>query len=77
MNEVLRQEKKFLINQELYYRFSARLSELMIQDSHNHGDGYTIRSLYFDSLDDRDFEEKDEGIELRRPDPCRAVHPGR
>lgn len=66
MNEVFRQEKKFLINQEQYYRFSSRLDEIMLQDPHNRGDGYPIRSLYFDSIDDRDFEEKEEGIELRR-----------
>ena len=66
MNEVLRQEKKFLINQEQYYRYSSRLAEVMVEDPHNRGDGYPIRSLYFDSLEDRDFEEKEEGIELRR-----------
>lgn len=38
----------------------------MIPDAHNKGEGYTIRSLYFDSLDDRDYEEKEDGIEVRR-----------
>ena len=38
----------------------------MMEDPHNHGLGYPLRSLYFDSLDDRDFEEKENGIELRR-----------
>ena len=66
MLDVLRQEKKFLINQEQYYRFSRQLERLMISDPYNRGDGYAIRSLYFDSLEDRDFEEKDEGVELRR-----------
>ena len=66
MNEVLRQEKKFLINQTQLYLFSRELMQVMINDPHNRGDGYPIRSLYFDSLDDRDFEEKDEGVELRR-----------
>lgn len=66
MNEVLRQEKKFLITLEQYYRYSHRFSQIMMEDSHNGSDGYTIRSLYFDSIDDRDFEEKEAGIELRR-----------
>lgn len=35
-------------------------------DSHSQGDGYEIRSLYFDSIDDRDYQEKEDGIELRR-----------
>ena len=66
MNEVLRQEKKFLIDQTMLYRYSRYLAGVMMQDSHNRGDGYQIRSLYYDSLDDRDYEEKDEGVELRR-----------
>ncbi len=35
-------------------------------DSHSSGDGYTIRSLYFDSLEDVDWQEKEDGVELRR-----------
>lgn len=66
MNEVFRQEKKFLINQLQLYRYSRQLQKLMIEDPHNGGDGYAIRSLYFDSLDDRDFQEKEDGVELRR-----------
>ncbi|MBR0418370.1 MAG: polyphosphate polymerase domain-containing protein [Erysipelotrichaceae bacterium] len=66
MNEVLRQERKFLITQEQFYIYSRDLAKIMIPDAHNRGDGYPIRSLYYDSLDDRDFEEKEDGIELRR-----------
>lgn len=66
MNEVFRMEKKFLINQQQYYELSNYLSKVMILDSNSNGEGYTIRSLYFDSLDDRDFHEKSEGIEIRR-----------
>lgn len=66
MNEVLRQEKKFLIDQEMFYRHSRSLARVMLEDPHNRGDGYPIRSLYFDSLDGRDFEEKEDGVELRR-----------
>ncbi len=66
MNEVLRQEKKFLITQTQVYQYSAQLTKFMIEDPHNRGDGYPIRSLYFDSLEDRDFQEKEDGILLRR-----------
>lgn len=66
MNEVSRQERKFLITLDQYYRFKADLDKIMIPDEHNQTDGYSIRSLYYDSIDDRDFEEKEEGIELRR-----------
>ena len=66
MLEVLRQEKKYLINLEQYYHLSRRFANLLDEDKHSSGDGYMIRSLYFDSLDDRDYEEKIEGIDLRR-----------
>lgn len=66
MNEVFREEKKFLITIDKIYKYSSRLAEIMKADKHSTGDGYTIRSLYFDSLDDRDFHEKEEGIEIRR-----------
>lgn len=66
MNEVFREEKKFLITLDQMYKHSGRLGEIMQLDKHSSGDGYTIRSLYFDSIDDRDFHEKEEGIELRR-----------
>lgn len=66
MNEVLRQEKKFLITQEQYYRYARQFEKILIPDKHNQLDGYCIRSLYFDSIDDRDFQEKEDGVELRR-----------
>ena len=65
-----------MINQLQLYKFSRELMQVMISDPHNKGDGYPIRSLYFDSLDDRDFEEKDEGIELRRKIRLRNYGPG-
>ena len=66
MNEVFRQEKKFLITLEQLYKFSHNLSQVMMEDPNNKGDGYIIRSLYFDTLDDTDFQEKEDGLEIRR-----------
>ena len=66
MNEVLRQEKKFLISLEQYYRYSHHLAAVLHMDAHSCGEGYLIRSLYFDTLDDKDFEDKEDGVELRR-----------
>jgi len=66
MNEVLRQEKKYLINIEQYYNISRRFSKLFMEDEHSSGDGYLVRSLYFDTIDDKDFEEKIDGVDLRR-----------
>jgi len=66
VNEVLRQEKKFLISLSQFYRYSHDLSQILKLDSHSQGEGYMIRSLYFDTLDDRDYQEKEDGVEIRR-----------
>lgn len=66
MNEVLRQEKKFLITLSQMYRLNAYLTQLMTADSHGGGEGYAIRSLYFDTLDDGDYQDKEDGVEVRR-----------
>ena len=75
MNEVLRQEKKFLITLPQFYTYSADLAQVMTEDPHNRGDGYPIRSLYFDTLDDRDYQEKEDGVELRRKLRLRCYGP--
>lgn len=66
MNEVLRQEKKFLITLPQFSRYSNDLSRILKLDSYSQGEGYLIRSLYFDTLDDKDYHEKEDGVELRR-----------
>lgn len=76
MNEVFRQEKKFLIGQPQLYRYRRDLQKFMLEDPHNRGEGYPIRSLYFDSLEDRDFQEKEDGVELRRKIRLRNYGPG-
>lgn len=75
MNEVLRQEKKFLIGLPDYYYHSGNLAKFMLEDPHNRGDGYPIRSLYFDSLEDRDFQEKMDGVAVRRKIRLRCYGP--
>ena len=39
MNEVLRQEKKYLITLPEVYQYGAYLSQVMAEDPHNKGDG--------------------------------------
>ena len=64
MNEVLRQEKKFLITMQRLYQLRAQVLQVLALDAHSRGEGYLIRSLYFDTLDDQDFQEKEDGVEL-------------
>ena len=66
MDEVLRQEKKYLISLDRYYYLSRQFSRVLIEDTHSSGDGYLVRSLYFDDIDDTDYEEKVSGVEVRK-----------
>lgn len=47
----------------------------MHQDPHNGVNGYTVRSLYFDTLYDTDYFEKMAGVELRRKIRLRCYDP--
>lgn len=74
MTSVFREEKKYLLDLKHYYHVRHNIQKIMMRDKYSvnnpfegkKGEGYTIRSLYFDSLDDRDFHEKEDGVELRR-----------
>lgn len=61
MNEVLRQEKKYLITAADVLKLSSVFEKVMLQDEHNGSCGYMIRSLYFDTVDDNDYNDKIEG----------------
>lgn len=75
MNQVFREEKKFLIHIEDFLKKSHTLDQLLTQDEHNGVHGYTIRSLYFDTIEDNDFFEKLNGIETRRKIRLRCYDP--
>ncbi len=75
MNEVLRQEKKFSINLADSVLLRGYLGAVMHGDAHNGAQGYAIRSLYFDTPDDQDFQDKVDGLELRRKIRLRAYSP--
>ena len=75
MNIVSRQEKKYLINLVKSAQLQSYFSHFLTLDSNNSKGAYTVRSLYFDSIDDRDFHEKEEGVELRRKIRLRVYDP--
>jgi len=76
MNEVLRQEKKYVVSLDRYYYLSRQFSRTLKEDKHSSGDGYLVRSLYFDTIDDTDYEEKLSGVEVRRKIRLRNYGPG-
>ncbi len=75
MNEVLRQEKKFLLNASAEAALRGRLEKIMMLDPHNGPRGYKIRSLYFDTPADLDYYGKVDGLELRRKIRLRIYDP--
>ncbi len=68
-------KRKFLLNQAEALKLRNYLSNVVHTDSHNGPDGYQVRSLYFDSLSNRDFQEKEDGLELRRKFRLRVYSP--
>ncbi|MEK6984224.1 MAG: polyphosphate polymerase domain-containing protein [Nanoarchaeota archaeon] len=61
-----RKELKYYITYGEYIILSNLLRKVLRQDKHNEaGNGYFVRSLYFDTVDNRSFEEKMAGLEER------------
>ncbi|MEE1047466.1 MAG: VTC domain-containing protein, partial [Clostridia bacterium] len=75
MNKVLREEKKFLISVADFIKLSHKVEQVMLSDPHNGTHGYMIRSLYFDTPFDDDYQEKQAGVELRRKVRLRCYDP--
>ncbi len=75
MNDVLRQEKKYAIHLADASALRARLERVLHGDAHNGPQGYTIRSLYFDTPENSDFQDKVDGLELRRKLRLRLYDP--
>lgn len=75
MNTVLREEKKYLISLNEFLKKSNALEQILMQDSHNGTHGYAVRSLYFDSIYDKDFHDKQAGLEIRRKIRLRIYSP--
>lgn len=62
-----RHEWKYLIHRSTLEVLKQRLLAVMVTDSHHAShDGYTIRSLYFDTLDDQCMLENEAGIDIRK-----------
>jgi hypothetical protein len=71
-----RKETKYIVNYGQYLLLSTLLNSVMDRDPHGNEEGiYFVRSLYFDSLDGKDFLEKEQGILHRRKIRLRCYHP--
>lgn len=75
MRVVLREEKKRLLSVKERSDIENRLGAVMMADDHNGDEGYIVRSLYFDTPDEKDYNEKLDGTELRRKVRLRIYSP--
>ncbi len=75
INQVLRKEKKFLLHQQEFFYLKNQIEQALAGDPHNGPLGYPVRSLYFDTIYDRDYFEKVDGVELRRKIRLRCYSP--
>lgn len=65
--DVLRTEKKYPVSGAQLYRLVSVLGQVFPLDEYcKDGRGYLVRSVYFDSFDNRDFFEKEAGVECRK-----------
>lgn len=75
MQIVMREEQKYLISMLEYKKYCHIFAQILKQDCHNQEGGYKIRSLYFDTMENNDFHEKEDGIEVRRKFRLRLYDP--
>lgn len=61
----MRHELKYLVTEKQLQIIQTRLEGLLSVDPHQGPNGYTIRSLYFDTEDDRFLYESESGIDNR------------
>jgi len=55
MDNTLRKEFKYLISLERYARLRRNLEPILSYDENSKQEGYQVRSLYFDTLDNKDM----------------------
>lgn len=74
MQDVLRNERKFLISEAEMLQKCCMLRQVIHEDEHNGVHGYTVRSLYFDTEYDSDLFDKELGVDVRKKMRLRIYH---
>lgn len=75
MVEVLRREEKYPLSVIDMYNYRARFSAVLMTDKFSENGSYMVRSLYFDTPDDKDFFDKLTEQNLRRKIRLRIYSP--
>ena len=66
MLSVLRSELKYWVSYSDSLLLQAELGRLLMPDGYSQDGFYRVKSLYFDSIGQKDYIEKLEGVERRR-----------
>lgn len=72
---VMRTEKKYEISHFTVLKLKNMLQASLKEDKFNNIDGYLVRSLYFDTVYDNDYWDKENGLENRRKIRLRTYNP--
>lgn len=76
MLSVLRREEKYVMKLTEASYFSDNFSKLLMNDKYSCNGAYCVRSLYFDTADDKDFHDKITEQNCRRKIRLRIYDPG-
>lgn len=75
MITVCRVEEKYPLDLRQAYHFRGLFSEILSRDPYSKDGDYTVRTLYFDTVDDKDFFQKVNEQNLRRKIRLRIYSP--
>ena len=63
---VYRSEEKYLIDSVTHQELEYALEKILSPDSYSEQGAYKVKSLYFDTIDDRDYYDKVNGVEKKK-----------
>jgi len=75
MLTVLRREEKYPLDLQYAWRHYAKFAAVLHTDEYSAGGSYMVRSLYFDTVDDKDFFDKMTEQNIRRKIRLRIYNP--
>jgi len=72
---VFRSENKYYISFEQYISLKSKLDKILKRDEYSKENSYIVRSLYFDSINNIDFQTKMGGTDIRKKIRLRVYDP--
>lgn len=72
---VFRNENKYFISYSTFVSLKSKLDKILKRDKHSNEKSYIVRSLYFDSINNLDFQSKLAGTNIRKKIRLRVYDP--